>query len=90
MGHQISKIYLWKYVTEETIDLWVAVQIDELVMASGGMFGIFCIVRSATINTKSKFGNSGSDIVIDAEGHRTVGYCLVPKNRFNKERTIER
>jgi len=59
-------------------------------MASGGMFGIFCIVWNTTIDTKSKFGDSGSDIVIDAEGHRTIGYCFVPKNRINKELTFER
>jgi hypothetical protein len=33
--------YHWKDVAEKTINLWVAVKIDELVMASGGMFGIF-------------------------------------------------
>ena len=37
--------------------------------------GIFCI---------PKFGDSGGDTVIDAEGHRAVGYCLVPKHGFNK------
>jgi len=58
--------------------------IDELFVASGGMFGIPCIIKSAITNTKSKFGDSGGNIVIDAEGHCTVGYCLVPNSLFNK------
>jgi hypothetical protein len=60
-------------------------------MASGDMFGIFCIVCNATINTKSKFGDSGGDMVIDVEGYYSLGYCLVDsKNRFNKNVRSER
>ena len=54
------------------------------------MFWIVWIVYDATIGTVSKFGDSRSDIVIDAEGYRAVGYCLVPKDRFNKNLVLER
>jgi len=82
-------IDLWKNVTEETINLLFAVEIDVLVMASGSMFGIPWIIRNATINTKSKFGDSGGGIVIDAKGHRAVGYCLVPKRLFKQKADAE-
>jgi hypothetical protein len=54
------------------------------------MFWIGSIIVIDTIGANSQFGDSGGDIVIDAEGHCTVGYCLVPKNRFNKKLTFGR
>ena len=54
------------------------------------MFWIVSIIVIDAIGAKSEFRDSGGDIVIDAEGHRTVGYCLVPKNRFNKKLIFER
>jgi hypothetical protein len=80
--------YHRKDVAEGTINLWVAVKIDELVMASGGMFGIFCIVWNVTIDTQANL-ETLAVTVTDAEGHRTIGYCLVPNNRFNKKLTFE-
>jgi len=68
----------------------LAVQINELVRASGSMFGICGIIRSATLNTKSEFGDSGGDIVIDAKGHCAIGYCLIPKSDLNKKPTLKR
>jgi hypothetical protein len=44
------------------------------------MFWIVSIIVIDTIGAKGKFGDSGGDIVIDAEGHRAIGYCLAPKN----------
>jgi hypothetical protein len=54
------------------------------------MFWIVSIIVIDAIGAKSKFGDSGGDIVIDVEGHRTVGYCFVPKNRINEELIFER
>ena len=54
------------------------------------MFWIVCIVWDATIGAVAKFGDSRSDVVIDAEGYRAFGYCLAPKSRFNENLTFER
>ena len=58
-------------------------QINKLLVVSGSMLWIVCIVENATICTKSEFGDPSGDVVIDAEGHRSVCYCLVPKKGLN-------
>ena len=54
------------------------------------MCWIIGVVENSDINAVCKFGDSGGDMVIDAEGCCSVSYCFVPNDRFNQKLTIER
>ena len=72
--------YLRKDGLEDTTNHLVSFEIHVLLGVSGDMFRIIRVVESTEFNAICEFGDSGGDMVIDAEGHCSVGYCLVPKN----------
>ena len=44
------------------------------------MCRIIGVVGNSDINSICEFGDSGGDMVIDAEGYCSIGYCFVPNN----------
>ena len=77
-------MYLRKDGAEDTTNPHNSIEIHGLLVAPGNMFWIRRLVGNTALNTICEFGDSGSDIVIDAEGHRSVCHCLVPNNRLSK------
>jgi hypothetical protein len=67
---------------EDTTNLYSSIDTHEFLGASGDMFWIKGLVEKIAFNAICEFGDSGGNIVIEAEGHCSIRYCLVPMSRL--------
>lgn len=77
-----SEKYLRKDGTEDTTNHYISIDSHIFLGASGDMFRIKGLVESTAFNAMCEFGDSGGDVVIDVEGHRSVRHCLIPKSQL--------